>query len=178
MPDFGLDWLLPLDRLLVQGGAVMWVILGATVLLWVLIIERYLFVWREWPVVEARLKAAWRRRQDRVSWYARQVRGQLVAEGRALLLRRLSLLRALTVVLPLLGLLGTVAGMGHTFEVMAVFGTGNVRGMAAGISQALLTTLAGLVGTLSGLYFSAHLDHRAERLTARLNGELTLEEAG
>ncbi len=175
MGPTALDWWLPVTALLHRGGGVMWAILGATVLLWSLILERYLFFWFAWPGEAGRLRAQWQARTERASWYARQVRGELLARARGRLLQRLGLVRTLTALLPLLGLLGTVAGMSHTFEVMAQFGTGNVRGMAEGISQALVTTLAGLAGTLSGLYFSAHLDHRAERLTAELAAELPLE---
>jgi biopolymer transport protein ExbB len=65
--------------------------------------------------------------------------------------------------LPMLGLLGTVSGMIQTFDVMTVFGTGNARGMAGGISVALITTMGGLLTALSGLYFSTQLTQRAER---------------
>ena len=169
-------WLLPVGELLARGGTVMWAIFAATALLWALILERYLFHWLAWPRLVQALYQQWQARAERASWYARQVRGELVAHAAGALRRRLGLVRALTALLPLLGLLGTVSGMSHTFQVMAQFGTGNARGMAEGISQALLTTLAGLVGTLSGLYFSYHLDHLAERRTAALAGELALEE--
>lgn len=46
---------------------------------------------------------------------------------------------------PLLGLLGTVSGMVHTFENITLFGFGNPVLMADGISEALLTTQAGLI---------------------------------
>lgn len=49
-----------------------------------------------------------------------------------------------------------------TFEVMMVFGTGNARGMSSGISEALITTAAGLVTSISGLYFSAQLQAQAD----------------
>ena len=69
-------------------------------------------------------------------------------------------IRTLTGALPMLGLLGTVDGMIQTFDVLSVFGTGNARGMAGGISVALITTMAGLVTALSGLYFSTELETR------------------
>jgi biopolymer transport protein ExbB len=48
------------------------------------------------------------------------------------------------------------------FEVLKVFGTGNTQGMAAGISRALLPTIAGLVTALAGLFFSSDLDRRVK----------------
>lgn len=57
----------------------------------------------------------------------------------------LPLIKVLYVVAPLLGLLGTVLGMIQTFQQIQLFGTGDPRMMAGGISMALLTTVLGLV---------------------------------
>ncbi|MEX2497512.1 MAG: MotA/TolQ/ExbB proton channel family protein [Wenzhouxiangellaceae bacterium] len=57
----------------------------------------------------------------------------------------LPLIKVLYVVAPLLGLLGTVVGMIQTFQQITLFGTGDPRMMAGGISMALLTTVLGLV---------------------------------
>jgi len=81
-------------------------------------------------------------------------------------------IRMLAAILPAMGLLGTVSGMIKTFDVVNLFGTGNARGMADGISQALITTMAGLVTALSGLYFSANLDARAEKELERFKRRL------
>ena len=56
----------------------------------------------------------------------------------------LNLLRVLATIAPLLGLLGTVTGMIQTFQSITLFGTGDPRMMAGGISQALITTALGL----------------------------------
>ena len=57
-------------------------------------------------------------------------------------------------VAPLLGLLGTVIGMIETFQAITLFGTGDPKQMAGGISQALVTTMLGLIvaAPLLGLY--------------------------
>lgn len=57
----------------------------------------------------------------------------------------LSFIKVLYVVAPLLGLLGTVVGMIDTFQQITLFGTGDPRMMAGGISTALVTTVLGLV---------------------------------
>ncbi len=69
---------------------------------------------------------------------------------------------------PLMGLLGTVSGMITTFNVISVFGTGNARAMAAGISEALITTQAGLVVAVPGLILGALLYRRAEQIKERM----------
>jgi biopolymer transport protein ExbB len=55
---------------------------------------------------------------------------------------------------------------------MTVFGTGNTRGMASGISEALVTTMAGLFTALSGLYFVSDLERRAENISRKFEAEL------
>ena len=54
-------------------------------------------------------------------------------------------IKFLAAVAPLLGLLGTVIGMIETFQAITVFGTGDPKQMAGGISQALVTTIHGLI---------------------------------
>ncbi|MDH5632509.1 MAG: MotA/TolQ/ExbB proton channel family protein [Gammaproteobacteria bacterium] len=57
----------------------------------------------------------------------------------------LPIIKILAVIAPLLGLLGTVTGMIETFQAITLFGTGDPKLMAGGISQALVTTVLGLV---------------------------------
>ena len=57
----------------------------------------------------------------------------------------LNLLKIIAMVAPLLGLLGTVTGMIITFQMITLFGAGDPKAMAGGISQALITTVLGLV---------------------------------
>ena len=56
-----------------------------------------------------------------------------------------AMIKVLSVVSPLLGLLGTVTGMIQTFQAITLFGTGDPKLMAGGISEALVTTMLGLV---------------------------------
>jgi biopolymer transport protein ExbB len=69
---------------------------------------------------------------------------------------------------PLLGLLGTVTGMIDTFDIIAVHGTGNARGLASGISVALITTQAGLVTSVPGLALGLFLRRRAAKASERV----------
>jgi biopolymer transport protein ExbB len=61
------------------------------------------------------------------------------------LTRNITLMQVISVVAPLLGLLGTVIGMILTFQAITLFGTGDPKTMAGGISTALMTTVEGLV---------------------------------
>ncbi|WP_300675074.1 MotA/TolQ/ExbB proton channel family protein, partial [Desulfoluna sp.] len=72
-------------------------------------------------------------------------------------------------VAPLLGLLGTVSGMITTFDVIALFGTGNARAMAGGISESLITTQSGLSVAIPGMFMGVLLTRRSRRLAAKLD---------
>lgn len=93
---------------------------------------------------------------------------ECVMKERPGLTRNLAVIAALAAVAPLLGLLGTVMGMITTFDVLSVFGTGNARALAGGISEALITTQSGLLIAIPGLSVSALLTRRAHRLDRRL----------
>jgi biopolymer transport protein ExbB len=73
------------------------------------------------------------------------------------------------VILPLLGLLGTVTGMIQVFNVMAMEGTANPRLMAAGVSAATIPTMAGLVAALSGFWFTVYLKRRVSAEMQRVD---------
>ncbi|MBT5241067.1 MAG: MotA/TolQ/ExbB proton channel family protein [Rhodospirillaceae bacterium] len=62
--------------------------------------------------------------------------------------RGLSTIKVLAAISPMLGLLGTVTGMIETFQAITLFGTGDPKMMAGGISQALITTVLGLVAAI------------------------------
>ena len=164
-----------LQRFFAVGGPALWGILLATIVMWTLIVERYVFLWTSYPAQVQTLIARWQARDERRSWNARQLRRLDIAEASYQLHRSLKVIHALTAVLPILGLLGTVNGMIYMFSVMRLFGTGNANGLATGISEALVTTMAGLVCALPGLYFGVSLNHRAEVEIHKLTDLLVME---
>lgn len=76
----------------------------------------------------------------------------------------LSFIKVLYVVAPLLGLLGTVVGMIATFQMITLFGTGDPRMMAGGISTALVTTVLGLVVAIPLTLLHAFLQGKSTAL--------------
>ncbi|WP_156905171.1 MotA/TolQ/ExbB proton channel family protein [Neptunomonas japonica] len=76
-----------------------------------------------------------------------------------------SFIKLLAAVAPLLGLLGTVIGMIATFQSITLFGTSDPKLMAGGISQALMTTVLGLVVAIPLLFCHSYLATRGRRLT-------------
>lgn len=155
------DYLVVLADFFDSGGHVLWIIFLVSLLLWCLIIERYVYLRMVYPGELQTVVAAWRRRADQSSWFAHKIRVALISQLSLRLTRWLALIRSLIAICPLLGLLGTVTGMIHVFDVIAVTGSGNARAMASGISLATIPTMAGLVVALSGLFFSVRLAQRA-----------------
>ena len=164
--------LLPILEFFDRGGPVFVVVLLTSILLWTLIIERYWFFFFIYPKKLEQIVNQWEQRTDHTSWYALRVREGLIADILIASKEYIVPIQTLISVLPLLGLLGTVTGMIAIFDVMNVFSTGNARGMASGISRALLPTTAGLVASLVGLYFSSDLIHRATTLTDQARDRL------
>ena len=70
--------------------------------------------------------------------------GEAILKETPALQRGILIIKVISVVAPLMGLLGTVTGMINTFQAITLFGTGDPRMMAGGISQALITTVLGL----------------------------------
>lgn len=69
---------------------------------------------------------------------------------------------------PLLGLLGTVMGIIKTFEMISIYGTGEANRMAGGISEALVTTEAGLIVAIPALIWYAVLNRRLKTIVGSL----------
>lgn len=78
--------------------------------------------------------------------------------------RNLTLIKIISVVAPLLGLLGTVTGMINTFQAITLFGTGDPKLMAGGISQALVTTVLGLVVAIPTVFLYTLLNTRSKNM--------------
>ena len=85
----------------------------------------------------------------------------------------LAMLRLISGVAPLMGLLGTVTGMILTFQAITLFGTGDPKLMAGGISQALVTTVLGLVVAIPILLLHAAAAARSREIVQILEEQAT-----
>jgi biopolymer transport protein ExbB len=145
------------EDLMDLGGPVMWPLLAVSLLLWTLVLERYWFFlhilpkFLERPVLPAHSPAATIQ----------------MAEMKIALRRHLRLIKTLSGILPMLGLLGTVTGIIETFDLIRIFGSAETRIVARGVSQALITTLAGLVMGLFGVGVFYNLNRRARAFEHR-----------
>jgi biopolymer transport protein ExbB len=82
--------------------------------------------------------------------------------------RGLGVLETVAGVAPLLGLLGTVLGILKVFKVISVMGVGQATALAGGISEALITTIAGLFIGIPALVAYNYFSHKAEGLVLEI----------
>lgn len=157
-----------------RGGDVLWLIFLTLMVLWSLIVERFLYYRKEFPGERQVLVDEWMARQDKSSWYAHKIREEKMSLLGQKLSVNISNIKMLVALCPLMGLLGTVTGMIAVFDVMAETGTGNARLMASGISMATIPTMSGMVAALSGLYFGNLLETKAKKEKQKLADALPL----
>ena len=157
------------------GGPVLKLIALTIFVMWILIVERILYFRTSMRSLAKEIFDTWEARSERRSWNAHQIREMLIARFSLATNKGIAMIQTFVALCPLLGLLGTVTGMIKVFEVMAVSGSGNVRAMAAGVSQATVPTMAGMVGALSGVLFVTLLSRRATRETEFLEDSLTMD---
>jgi len=157
------------------GGNVLMVIAFVLFVMWVFILERFMYFATMNRTQMKDVLGQWEAREDRRSWDAHVIRDAMISRTTMAVNENMPLIKTLVALCPLLGLLGTVTGMIKVFEVMAISGTGNARSMAAGVSQATVPTMAGMVGALSGVFATTLLSRKAEREVERLRDSLTMD---
>ena len=81
--------------------------------------------------------------------------------------------RLIAVISPLLGLFGTIIGMINTFQAITLFGTGDPKTMAGGISEALVTTMLGLMCAIPATFMAAALSNYSKGILAILEEQST-----
>lgn len=85
--------------------------------------------------------------------------------------RFMNTLGTIAAISPLLGLLGTVIGMIKVFSAIVVHGSGDTAVLAGGISQALITTAAGLIIAIPSLFAHRYLSRYIDDLTVEMEAE-------
>lgn len=160
------------------GGPVLTLVLVAGFFMWLLIIERILYLAFGLERDLRGCREHWRRRQEHGSWAAHVIRRGLLAELEMRATGPLPLIKTLIALAPLLGLLGTVTGMLEMFEIMARTGSANPRVMAAGIARATIPTMAGMLMAVVGLYVNALLSGWTERALRHARFHVLELEAG
>ncbi len=109
--------------------------------------------------------------------YGREIMKESIQETASKIIhdleRYLNTLGTIAAVAPLLGLLGTVIGMIKVFTAIMLQGTGNAQVLAGGISEALITTAAGLTVAIPALFFHRFFVRRVEELVVTMEQDAT-----
>jgi biopolymer transport protein ExbB len=90
--------------------------------------------------------------------------GEAILKERPKILSGLSVLKIFSMVAPLMGLLGTVTGMIIVFQAITIYGAGDPKAMAGGISSALVTTVLGLTVAIPTLLLHTILNGKARQV--------------
>ena len=94
-----------------------------------------------------------------------------ILKNRPFIERGIGTIKILATISPLLGLLGTVTGMIVTFQSITLFGTGDPKLMAGGISQALVTTVLGLICAIPLTLLHSFISEQSQKLLQTLEEE-------
>lgn len=178
-------------RVLDQGGTVMWVLLGSSIVIWSALAWRFMSL-RDHRFVTGRdlldlgsaiCTGKGQARHERIRGLQQDVLERLsaaepaarendlhvaIAESQRALAPPRDVVRSLIHAAPLLGLLGTVGGMIEIFMVIAQAGTSEPGMLAGGIGKALLTTQAGLLIAVLGIYSETRLSRWEQELLDKL----------
>ena len=170
-----LDAINALRSFLDTGGQVLLVIGVLIFAMWLLILERFIYLFGLYRKQRKDVISCWKARTERNSWNAEQIKQAQISRIGIKLNANLPYIGVMVALCPLLGLLGTVTGMIEVFNVMAITGSGSARSMAAGVSKATIPTMAGMVGALSGVFAVTFLQRKAKREVELLEDKLLLD---
>jgi biopolymer transport protein ExbB len=101
---------------------------------------------------------------DKPVWWVEAQAGAVALEVQRDMSRGLWVLETIVTAAPLLGLLGTIVGMMHAFQLIGAKGLVNPTGVTGGVAQALVATAIGLVIALVALFAFNYFSRRIDRL--------------
>ncbi len=164
-----------LQEFLSRGGPVLtYAILPATFIMWALILERLFYFRFAHKAIAEDAVSEWRSRSDRKSKPAHWVKDKLVSQVRQQAEKNVQLTKAMVLLAPLLGLLGTVTGMVQVFDILAITGGADAKAMSGGVSQATIPTMAGMVASITGIPFTSGMDRRVNRSVQKVEDQMEI----
>jgi biopolymer transport protein ExbB len=187
-------------QIFLSGGWLMWPILLCSIVVVGIAIERFITLREERIIPAGQLSEVWtqlRKKQltsERLktlrdssplgyilaagisnSGHGRDVMKDSIEEAAGQVVhsleRFLTLLGTIANAAPLLGLLGTVLGMIQVFADIMLYGTGDASELAGGISQALITTAAGLTVAIPAMLLHRYFERHVDSLIVQLEGQ-------
>ena len=141
------DFIFALGQFFQTGGWVLYPILTVSLLMLLVIFERIIYRYFNYPTQKKQTLSAMLQQTQTVH------RLSLLCDLDLDLKNRFAMLKTLITLCPLIGLLGTVTGMIQVFDSLALYGTGNPRLMAAGVASATFPTMTGMAVAVVGILF-------------------------
>ena len=164
----------PLDDFFSSGGQILFIIMAIAFVMWALVIERYLYFIFHSRGLAADYINLWHDLSSNTI-YKPIIKSRYLSEYRLYNERGIVLVKMLVKISLLVGLLGTVVGMITVFDAYAVTQTNPIEEIAAGVAQAIIPTMTGMLVGLSGLYFAYHLKQIADTKTHHLDMNLVIK---
>lgn len=158
-----------------SGGAVLYLIIALTFIMWILIFDKAWYYLTAYRYDANKVIQTWEARAERNSWYAHAIRDKLISETHIKINQNLPLIKTLIAICPLFGLLGTVTGMIEVFTVLSITSGGDAKSMAGGVSRATIPTMAGMVAALSGVFANIYITQKAARERELIEEHLILD---
>ncbi len=161
-----------------QGGIIGYIILLLLICGLVLSVQQYLKLEKQEKLVELQIKSdeilnnnplgeimqVFIKSKDETQEVLELKMEEAIVKKTSPLKKGIGTIKLLSSIAPLLGLLGTVTGMIVTFQSITLFGTGDPKLMAGGISQALVTTVLGLIVAIPLVLAHSYLTGKANTL--------------
>ncbi|MFK8013312.1 MAG: MotA/TolQ/ExbB proton channel family protein [Marinicellaceae bacterium] len=164
-----------IDNFFNKGGPVLYVIAVTTFIMWVMILDKILYLKFGYQKDFKSVLEKWTSRSEHKSWNAHAIRDKLISETQEKINKNIPVIKTLIALCPLLGLLGTVTGMIEVFTALAITGGGDAKSMAGGVSKATIPTMAGMVAALSGVFANTFVTQLAEKENKLTEEHLTFE---
>ncbi len=159
----------PFYELQVIRAEVLIVLIISALIMWVLIIERYLYFIFVNKHTQARYLQKWQTTGSRVVGERWLLKSYYLSEYRSQSERGIGWIRLFTRISLLLGLLGTVLGLISVFEMQLLAASNLNLEISGNIALAIIPTTTGLLVSLSGLLFASHLRSLADNAISRLD---------
>ena len=147
--------------------------------MWILIFERLWFFRFSKPQLIQDAREQWDQVRSenggpgRKSWEGHMIRSMLISQASSSINSNIDLIKVCTAVAPLVGLFGTIIGMINTFQAITLFGTGDPKTMASGISEALVTTWLGLMCAIPSVFMAAILANYSKGILSIIEEQST-----
>ncbi|VAW33789.1 Ferric siderophore transport system, biopolymer transport protein ExbB [hydrothermal vent metagenome] len=165
-----------IDNFFNKGGPVLYIIAVTTFIMWVMILDKFLYLKFSYKHDFAKVRTKWGSRTEHKSWNAHAIREKLISETQEKINKNIPVIKTLIALCPLLGLLGTVTGMIEVFSALAITGGGDAKSMAGGVSKATIPTMAGMVAALSGVFANTYITQLANKENKLTEEQLTFED--